>query len=111
MEYKWRKLDNTAKLFSMDGINNTSMFRLSAILKDDIDVSFENISKIKEKVIGQNQAIQTVCDKLLASTVGFKDEKQPVATFLLIVFIFYVLYNIFISFGGIIMKKTNGKTL
>ena len=38
MEYKWRKLDNTAKLFSMDGINNTSMFRLSAILKDDIDV-------------------------------------------------------------------------
>lgn len=53
------------------------------IVKDDIDVSFENISKIKEKVIGQNQAIQTVCDKLLASTVGFKDEKQPVATFLL----------------------------
>lgn len=38
MEYKWRKLDNTAKLFSMDGINNTSMFRLSAILKEDVDV-------------------------------------------------------------------------
>lgn len=38
MEYKWRKLDNTAKLFSMDGINNTSMFRLSAILKEDIDI-------------------------------------------------------------------------
>ena len=35
MEYKWRKLDNTAKLFSMDGINNTSMFRLSVILKED----------------------------------------------------------------------------
>lgn len=38
MDYKWRKLDNTAKLFSMDGINNTSMFRLSAILKEDIDL-------------------------------------------------------------------------
>ncbi len=37
MEYKWRKLDNTAKLFSMDGINNTSIFRLSAILKEDIE--------------------------------------------------------------------------
>ena len=38
MEYKWRKLDNTAKLFSMDGINNTSMFRLSAILKEDVEL-------------------------------------------------------------------------
>lgn len=37
MEYKWRKIDNTAKLFSMDGINNTSMFRLSGILKEDIE--------------------------------------------------------------------------
>ena len=37
MEYKWRKLDNTAKLFSMDGINNTSIFRLSGILKEEIE--------------------------------------------------------------------------
>lgn len=37
MEYKWRKLDNTAKLFSMDGINNTSMFRLSGVLKEEIE--------------------------------------------------------------------------
>ena len=37
MEYKWRKLDNTAKLFSMDGINNTSMFRISGILTEEIE--------------------------------------------------------------------------
>lgn len=33
----WRKLDNTAKIFSLDDKRNTSIFRLSALIKDDID--------------------------------------------------------------------------
>lgn len=37
MKEKWRKIDNTAKLFSLDDINNTSMFRYSVLLKEDID--------------------------------------------------------------------------
>ncbi|MBQ7789678.1 MAG: hypothetical protein IJ399_00290 [Bacilli bacterium] len=37
MENKWRKIDNTAKLFSLDDINNTSIFRFSALLKEEIE--------------------------------------------------------------------------
>ena len=35
----WRKLDNTAKIFSLDEKNNTSTFRYSALLKKDVDPS------------------------------------------------------------------------
>ena len=34
----WRKLDNTAKVFSLAEESNTSIFRFSAILKEKIDV-------------------------------------------------------------------------
>jgi len=33
----WRKLDNTAKIFTLDAKKNTNIFRLSAILKDKVD--------------------------------------------------------------------------
>ena len=35
----WRKLDNTAKKFSLDDKKNTSIFRFSVILKTDVDPS------------------------------------------------------------------------
>lgn len=35
----WRKLDNTAKIFSLDEKNNTSTFRYSVLLKKDVDPS------------------------------------------------------------------------
>ena len=35
----WRKLDNTAKIFSLDEKNNTSTFRYSVLLKKDVDSS------------------------------------------------------------------------
>ena len=37
MKDKWRKIDNTAKLFSLDDLNNTSIFRYSILLKEEID--------------------------------------------------------------------------
>lgn len=39
LEYlkKWRKLDNTAKIFSLDDKNNTNIFRYSIILKQKIN--------------------------------------------------------------------------
>ena len=39
LEYlkKWRKLDNTAKIFSLDDENNTNIFRYSIILKHKIN--------------------------------------------------------------------------
>ena len=33
----WRKLDNTAKIFSLEDKKNTNIFRYSALLKDNID--------------------------------------------------------------------------
>lgn len=46
LKNNWRKLDNVAKVFSMDDKNNTNMFRYSVILKKNID---KNI--LKEAVI------------------------------------------------------------
>ena len=37
LKQKWRKLDNTAKAFSMEDKNSTNTFRLSVILKEKID--------------------------------------------------------------------------
>ena len=39
LEYlkKWHKLDNTAKIFSLDDENNTNIFRYSIILKHKIN--------------------------------------------------------------------------
>lgn len=37
MSYWWRKLDNTAKVFSLDEKRNNNTFRLSVILKEKID--------------------------------------------------------------------------
>ena len=34
----WRKLDNTAKIFSLDDRNNTNIFRLSVLLKEKVNV-------------------------------------------------------------------------
>ena len=42
LEYlkKWRKLDNTAKIFSLDDENNTNIFRYSIILKHKINILY-----------------------------------------------------------------------
>jgi len=43
----WRKLDNTAKAFSMEGKNSNNTFRLSAILKEKIDPKLLKASLLK----------------------------------------------------------------
>ena len=35
----WRKLDNTAKIFSLDDSRNTNIFRYSVLLKEDININ------------------------------------------------------------------------
>ena len=37
MDNSWRKLDNTAKVFSLDEKKNNNIFRLSVILKEKVD--------------------------------------------------------------------------
>ena len=53
LEYlkKWRKLDNTAKIFSLDDENNTNIFRYSIILKHKINKNIlkEAINKALEQ--------------------------------------------------------------
>ena len=36
----WRKLDNTAKIFSMEDYTNNNTFRLSVVLKEKINPSY-----------------------------------------------------------------------
>lgn len=43
----WRKLDNTAKIFSLDDNRNTNIFRYSVLLKEEIDIN------ILEKALNQ----------------------------------------------------------
>lgn len=40
MGRKWRKLDNTAKIFSMEEYTNNNTFRLSVVLKEKINPSY-----------------------------------------------------------------------
>lgn len=47
MSYWWRKLDNTAKVFSLDEKRNNNTFRLSVILKEKIDSKILEQATIK----------------------------------------------------------------
>ena len=40
MGRKWRKLDNTAKIFSMEDYTNNNTFRLSVVLKEKVNPSY-----------------------------------------------------------------------
>ena len=40
MNKKWRRLDNTAKIFSMEEYTNNNTFRLSVVLKEKINASY-----------------------------------------------------------------------
>ena len=40
MSKKWRRLDNTAKIFSMEEYTNNNTFRLSVVLKEKINASY-----------------------------------------------------------------------
>ena len=54
---KWRRLDNTAKIFSLDHKNNTNIFRYSVILK----------RKVEKSIL--IQALRKTIDKFLAFKV------------------------------------------
>lgn len=51
--------------------------------QDNSEVSWKNVVKLPEFVIGQEDATKKVSEKLLASYIGFQSENQPVASFLL----------------------------
>lgn len=45
--------------------------------------SWKNVQNLPEYVIGQDEAINTVMERLMGAYVGFKSEDEPVASFLL----------------------------
>ena len=47
MSKLWRKLDNTAKIFSLDQKNNKNTFRLSVLLKEKIEFEVLKLAVIK----------------------------------------------------------------
>ena len=47
------------------------------------EANWQNITKISDMIIGQEEATTKVADKLMASFVGFGVEEKPVATFLM----------------------------
>lgn len=58
-KYNWRKLDNTAKIFSLDDIKDTNIFRYSVLLKENVNLnnlkialnkSLEDYSLFKVKI-------------------------------------------------------------
>lgn len=63
MNKVWRKLDNTAKAFSVEEKNNYNTFRLSAILKEKVDLNI-----LKSAVI---QAIDTYPSYKVKIKTGF----------------------------------------
>lgn len=56
LKNNWRKLDNTAKIFSMDEKDNMNIFRYSVILKQKISKSI--LKKAVEKTIKQYDAFK-----------------------------------------------------
>ena len=63
LKQKWRKLDNTAKAFSMEDKNSTNTFRLSVILKEKID------SKILKEAV--NKALEKYPSYKVQMKIGF----------------------------------------
>ena len=51
--------------------------------EDDNEKGWRNVTKLNEMVFGQEEATKKVADKIIGSYVGFKAEKEPIATFLL----------------------------
>lgn len=47
MSSLWRKLDNTAKIFSLEEKNNNNIFRLSILLKEEVDSTILKSATIK----------------------------------------------------------------
>lgn len=45
--------------------------------------SWKNIVKLPDYVLGQDEALDTIMERLMGAHVGFKSEKEPVASFLL----------------------------
>ena len=45
--------------------------------------SWKNVQNLTDHVIGQDEAIDTVMERLMGAYVGFKSENEPVASFLL----------------------------
>ena len=59
LKHNWRKLDNTAKIFSLDDKNNVNIFRYSVVLKEKVDkhlldmalqVALETMKAFKVKI-------------------------------------------------------------
>lgn len=44
VKYNWRKLDNTAKIFSLDDVKDTNIFRYSVLLKENVNLENLNIA-------------------------------------------------------------------
>lgn len=63
-----------------------STHQSSSTMTDDTSEDngkLENVQKLTEYVIGQDEACEVIRDKILGTAVGFRSEKQPLATFLL----------------------------
>ncbi|MBR5228096.1 MAG: ATP-dependent Clp protease ATP-binding subunit [Clostridia bacterium] len=82
-----RKGKNNVSLTNSD--INKVISRWTKIPVDKLKVSeamkYKNIeSNLKDKIIGQNEAIEAISKAVIRGRVGFKDPKRPVGTFLFV---------------------------
>ncbi len=55
---------------------------VSKMMKSETDKLLALASKIKERVIGQDQAVDLVCDAILRSRAGINDINRPIGSFI-----------------------------
>ena len=80
LEYlkKWRKLDNTAKIFSLDDENNTNIFRYSIVLKHKINKNI--LKEALTKTLNQFTAFKVKIGTGLFWNFLEYNPKEPIVT-------------------------------
>lgn len=80
LEYlkKWRKLDNTAKIFSLDDENNTNIFRYSIILKKNVNKNI--LIEALNKALQQYNAFKVKIGTGLFWNFLEYNPKEPIVT-------------------------------
>ena len=66
----------TKKLNAVSFANKSSNY-------DTFAENYKNITNLKNYIVGQDDAVKQITNKILSSYVGFSSDKQPVASFLL----------------------------
>ena len=78
LKNSWRKLDNTAKIFSLDSKKNTNIFRYSIILKSKVDKDI--LKKALDKTLNNFQDFKVKLGTGLFWHYLEFNEKEPIIT-------------------------------